>query len=57
MDVELYDKDGCCLRCKGTNTCISCGGTGEKEDGSTCPTCYGDGDCKFCHTGKKEVVE
>ena len=54
---EIYGKDGCCLRCKGTNVCISCEGTGKKEDGFPCPTCRGRGDCKFCSKKKKEAVK
>ncbi|OGZ17887.1 MAG: hypothetical protein A2V72_02940 [Candidatus Nealsonbacteria bacterium RBG_13_37_56] len=62
MYPELYDKEGRCVRCKGTNKCHSCGGSGRRvlEEDSVfpegtevpCPTCFGGGDCKFCH-GKK----
>ena len=53
MNEELYDRDGICVRCKGTSICISCGGSGEIKKGVVCPTCFGNGDCSFCHTKKK----
>ena len=59
MDQEIYGKDGLCLRCKGTNVCHSCNGRGRITSGGkeiTCPTCFGGGDCKFCHGKKKEKL-
>ena len=54
---NLYHRDGRCVVCEGTNICISCKGSGTKEDGFTCPTCFGDGDCKFCDNKKKQAVK
>ena len=53
---QIYDKDGRCSVCKGTNVCISCGGSGEHPSlkDINCPTCKGKGDC-ICHGQKKKV--
>jgi len=55
MYPELYDKEGLCVRCGSTNICHSCNGSG-KNGQYPCPTCNGDGDCKFCH-GKKRLPQ
>jgi len=55
MDV-MFDREGNCLKCKGTGKCISCGGSGRNrfDEKLVCPTCKGKGDC-ICHGQKKEV--
>lgn len=53
---QIYDKEGLCLRCKGTEVCHSCGGSGKNPERkeADCPTCDGGGKCVFCR-GKKVI--
>lgn len=65
MYPEIYNKDGRCLRCKGTKKCHSCGGSGARiiEKGDIlsegtkvpCRTCFGAGYCVFCRNRKKQM--
>ncbi|MBZ9577504.1 hypothetical protein KJA13_00490 [Patescibacteria group bacterium] len=53
MDA-IFDKEGNCLRCKGTNKCISCRGSGRNrfDEKLVCPTCKGSGKCNHSQNPK-----
>ncbi len=63
--AQIYDKNGICIWCKGTNICHKCKGSGKttlsknsvfpKGTEVPCPECYGGGDCKSCRGIKKPI--
>ena len=57
MDYKIYDKNGICVRCKGTNICHACAGTDKinpEERELARPICYGGGECRLCCKKKKD---